>query len=44
MLNIKLLEQNIENSVQKDLADGNIGGCALIVKEGGKTVFKKCYG
>lgn len=44
MLNPEKLAKNIEERAQKDLLEGNIGGCALIVKESGKTVYQNCFG
>lgn len=44
MLNPETLAKNIEDRAKKDLAEGNIGGCAVIVKESGKTVYQNCFG
>ena len=44
MLQIKLLEKNIEERMQGDLSEGNIGGAAVAVTEGGQVIYKKCFG
>ena len=44
LLNEKLLSENVEKAALYDIENGNVYGCSYIVKQCGKTIFKKHYG
>ena len=44
LLDAELLAQNIEKRIESDLAEGNLCGVSVLVKQYGKRVYKKHFG
>ena len=43
-LNADRLRENVERRIALDLAENNVSGVAMIVKQNGKTVYRNCFG